>query len=348
MYITAVQIGFERQRKKQLSKVASVKPYGSMPVCVPPEFWVLGSPQPMNTNDWHSTLAILSKLRRIASQTLHRAHPGCDLPRRLPRAPCVPSRIVLERSALNSPTNRATRPAIAKKTIESRQANRPISPWRAVAFHPVAAELACVCKVAPCGGGSELGKGDEGGCIGGGGGEGRGGEGADGGASGGGAVDFGEGGEGVPAEMLPGVGGILGGDGGGTATGGGDECTAGRDPQLAPSAQKHVSKQMPLLGGELAVGSGSGWRMPQSAQSVSGYSAPGPPSSPQPSEAQAGIPMRVTVLMQRAGGAGGVDVGGRGGLETGGCGGERGMRGAQSTQSAPYAHIGNSEPGLSQ
>jgi hypothetical protein len=47
-------------------------------------------------------------------------------------------------------------------------------------------------------------------------------------------------------------------------------------------------------------------------------------------------------------GAGGVDTGGRGGLETGGCGGERGMRGAQSTQSAPYAHIGNSEPGLSQ
>jgi len=50
VYITAVQIGFERQRKKQLSKVASVKPYGSMPVCVPPELWVLGSPQPMNTN----------------------------------------------------------------------------------------------------------------------------------------------------------------------------------------------------------------------------------------------------------------------------------------------------------
>ena len=61
--------------------------------------------------------------------------------------------------------------------------------------------------------------------------------------------------------------------------------------------------------------------------------------------------MRVTVLMQRAegaAGAGGVDAGGRGGLETGGCGGERGMREAQSTQSAPYAHIGNSEPGLSQ
>ena len=50
VYITAVQIGFERQRKKQLSKIASVKPYGSMPVCVPPEFGVLGSPQPMNTN----------------------------------------------------------------------------------------------------------------------------------------------------------------------------------------------------------------------------------------------------------------------------------------------------------
>ena len=96
--------------------------------------------------------------------------------------------------------------------------------------------------------------------------------------------------------------------------------------------------------------------MPQSAQSVSAYwesvfSAPGPPSSQQPSEASADIPMRVTVLMQRAegaAGAGGVDPGGRGGLETGGCGGEHGMREAQSTQSAPYAHIGTSEPGLSQ
>ena len=92
-------------------------------------------------------------------------------------------------------------------------------------------------------------------------------------------------GEGVPAEMLPGVGGILGGDGGGKATGGGDNCTAVCDPQLAPSAQKHVSKQMPLPGGELTVGIGSGWRMLQSAPSVpywpSGYSAPGPPSSQQ-------------------------------------------------------------------
>jgi hypothetical protein len=109
---------------------------------------LIGPQQPsypeMAYSDWHSTFAILSKLRRIASQTLHRAHPGCDLPRRLPRASCVPSRIVLERSALHSPTNRATRPAIAKKTIESRQANRPFSPWRAMAFHPVAAELACV------------------------------------------------------------------------------------------------------------------------------------------------------------------------------------------------------------
>ena len=74
--------------------------------------------------------------------------------------------------------------------------------------------------MAPCGGGSELGGGDEG-CIHGGGGEDRGGEGADGGASGGEG-----GGEGVSAEMLPGVGGILGGDEGGRATGGGDDCTA--------------------------------------------------------------------------------------------------------------------------
>ena len=91
-----------------------------------------------------------------------------------------------------------------------------------------------------------------------------------------GAVDIGEGGEGVPAEMLPGV-------------GGSDDCTAVCDPQLAQSAQKHVSKQMPLPGVERVVRSGRGWRMPQSVQSVpywqSGYSAPGPPSSQQPSEA---------------------------------------------------------------
>ena len=77
----------------------------------------------------------------------------------------------------------------------------------------------------PCSGGSELGGGDEG-CVSGGGGEGHGGEGADGGASGGGAVDFGEGGEGEPAVMLPGVGGILGGDGGGRTSGGGGGCIA--------------------------------------------------------------------------------------------------------------------------
>jgi hypothetical protein len=117
---------------------------------------------------WLSTLVIMVKLMRIAIQTLHSAYPGCEIPRELPCAPRVPSRIVLERRALNSPTNRATRPAIAKKTVESsRQASRPISPWRAVAFHPVSAELA----VAPWGGGSEHGGGDEG-CVSGGGGEG--------------------------------------------------------------------------------------------------------------------------------------------------------------------------------
>jgi len=113
-----------------------------------------------------------------------------------------------------------------------------------------------VCKVAPWGGGSEVGGGDEEGCIRGGGGEGRGCEGADGGASGRGAVDLGEGGEGVPAEMLPGVGVILGGDGGGRASGGGDDCTAACDLQLAQSVQKHVSKQIPLPGDETAIGSG--------------------------------------------------------------------------------------------
>ena len=74
--------------------------------------------------------------------------------------------------------------------------------------------------MAPWDGGSELGGGDEG-CVSGGGGEDRGGEGADGGASGGEG-----GGEGVSAEMLPGVGGILGGDGGGRTKGGGGDCMA--------------------------------------------------------------------------------------------------------------------------
>jgi hypothetical protein len=81
------------------------------------------------------------------------------------------------------------------------------------------------------------------------------------------------------------VGGIPGGDEGGRATGGGDDCTAVCDPQSAQSTQTHVSKQMPLPRGELAVGSGSGRRMPQSVQSVlywpSGYSALWPPSSQQ-------------------------------------------------------------------
>ena len=151
---------------------------------------------------------------------------SCDLSRGLPRAPCVLSRIVQDSRALNSPTNRTTSPAIAKKTIESRHASRPISPWRAVlrwmesqvdADPGWRAVLACECGVAPCGSGSELGGGDEGG-VSGGGGEGRGGEGFDGGASGG---WDGFGGEGVPAEMLPGVGGILGGDGCGRTDGGG-------------------------------------------------------------------------------------------------------------------------------
>jgi hypothetical protein len=186
-----------------------------------------------------------------------------------------------------------------------------------VAFRPVAAELACVCKVAPWGGGSELGGGDEGcasggeGCVSGGGGEGRGGEGVDGGASGGGAVDFGKGGEGVPAEMLPVVGGIIGGDGGGRTTGGGGDVRGGKgwhgpqptrsvlyahvviselEPPSSQSSQKHVSKQMSLpgvnQGGEPAVGSGSGCRMPQSVSYwPSGYSAPGPPLSHQLSKA---------------------------------------------------------------
>ena len=88
--------------------------------------------------------------------------------------------------------------------------------------------------MAPCGSGSELGGGDEG-CVGGGGGKGRGVEGAEDGASGGGALDFGEGSEGVQAEnRLPGVGGIIGGDGSGRATGGGGDCTA-CDPQCAQS-----------------------------------------------------------------------------------------------------------------
>jgi hypothetical protein len=300
---------------------------------------------------WHSTLAILSKLRRIASQTLHRAHPDCDLPRRLPRAPCVPSRIVLERRALNSPTNRATRPAIAKKTIERQASESTLLALESGGIPSRGCRVGMRVQGGALGRRQQSRRGRRGGCIRGGGG--RGGKGADGGASGRGAVDLGEGGEGVPAEMLPGVGGILGGDGGGRATGGGDDCTAACDPQLAQSAQKHVSKPMPLPGGELAVG--SGWRMPQSAQSVqsvpywpSGYSAPGPPSSQQPSEASSGIPMRVTVLMQKAGGARGIDAMGRGGLETSGCGGERGMRGAQSTQSAPCARMSHSELGLSQ
>jgi hypothetical protein len=164
------------------------------------------------------------------------------------------------------------------------------------------------------------------------------------------AVERRLGGDGVAGGALGGDGGPCGalGDGGPGWALGGDGGKGWRGPQptqsvlyahsviseLEPpssqSAQKHVSKQMSLpgvdQGGELVVGSGSDCRMPQSMSYwQSGYSAPGPPLSQQPSKASAGIPMRVTLLVQRAEGAAdarGVDTGGGGGLDTGGCEGE--------------------------
>ena len=71
---------------------------------------------------WHSMLAILLKLRSTTSQNLQGAPPGCDSPRMPPLASCTPSRIVLHSCARNSPIDRTTRPAVAKKTpIERRQ-----------------------------------------------------------------------------------------------------------------------------------------------------------------------------------------------------------------------------------
>ena len=110
-----------------------------------------------------------------------------------------------------------------------------------------------MCKVQPCGGSSKLGGGDEE-CIGVGGGEGRGGEGADGGASGGGGVDFGDCGEGVPAEMLPGVGGIVGGDGGSRTNGGGAITSRGpQSEQSSPNAQFPNSAHGPPSSHELSL-----------------------------------------------------------------------------------------------
>ena len=61
---------------------------------------------------WHSTLAIPLKLKRMTSQTLQGAPPGCDSSRMLPLLSCIPSRIVLHSSTRNSPmpgTRRARR-----------------------------------------------------------------------------------------------------------------------------------------------------------------------------------------------------------------------------------------------
>ena len=66
---------------------------------------------------WHSTLAIPLKLKRMTSQTLQGAPPGCDSPRMLPLASCIPSRIVLHSSTRNSPM-----PGTKEPTIR---------PWRA-------------------------------------------------------------------------------------------------------------------------------------------------------------------------------------------------------------------------
>ena len=72
---------------------------------------------------WLSTLAIPLKLRRIISpRMLQGAPPGCDSPRMLPLAPCIPSRIVQRSSARNKPIDRTARPAVVNKTpIESRK-----------------------------------------------------------------------------------------------------------------------------------------------------------------------------------------------------------------------------------
>ncbi len=72
---------------------------------------------------WLSTLAIPLKLRRIISpRMLQGAPPGCDSPRMLPSAPCIPSRTVLRSRARNNQVDRAARPAVVKKTpIESRK-----------------------------------------------------------------------------------------------------------------------------------------------------------------------------------------------------------------------------------
>jgi hypothetical protein len=63
------------------------------------------------------------KLRRITSpRMLQGALPGCDSPRMLPLAPCIPSRIVLHSSARYKPIDRTARPAVVNKTpIESRK-----------------------------------------------------------------------------------------------------------------------------------------------------------------------------------------------------------------------------------
>ena len=84
-------------------------------VCPPQSEHVFGTPQ-------HSTLAILLKLRRMTSQTLQGAPPGCDRPRMLPLASCTPSLIVHRSSARSSPIDLKARPAVVKKTpFESRK-----------------------------------------------------------------------------------------------------------------------------------------------------------------------------------------------------------------------------------
>lgn len=54
---------------------------------------VVPSPVSFFGDSWHSTLAMLLKLRRNISQALPGAPPGCDSPRKIPLAPCIPPRI---------------------------------------------------------------------------------------------------------------------------------------------------------------------------------------------------------------------------------------------------------------
>ena len=87
---------------------------------------VVPSPVSFFGDNWHSTLAMLLKLRINISQTLQGEPPGRDSPRKIPLASCIPPRIVLHGDAPKS----LSLPVVARAAVIASSPAHGPTEWR--------------------------------------------------------------------------------------------------------------------------------------------------------------------------------------------------------------------------